>query len=139
MAFFHVTIIVGFECPLGVSILYIYVTVEQHNQIVLASFKSLYNIKQRRKLRSISKLNENLRDDRFSEKSFDMGNEFLVKSKGNTFNLKSQETNNSKLNPEEGNSFNVDSCGTVDNSSDIANKPSYAIDSSSQFIDATRN
>ena len=52
-----------------------------------------------------------------------MGNEFLVKSKGNIFNLKSQETNNFKLNPEKGISFNVDSCGTVDNSSDIANKP----------------
>ena len=128
MAFFHVTFIVGFECPLGVSILCIYVTVEQHNQIVLASFKSLYKIKQRRNLRSLSELNESLRDDRFSEKSFDMGNKFLVKSKGNNFNLKSQETNNFKLNPEKGNSFNVDSYDTVDNSSDIANKPSYAVD-----------
>ena len=88
MTFFHVTFIVGFECPLGVSILCIHVTVE-HNQIVLASSKSLYKIKQRRKLRSLSELNEHLRDDRFSEKSFDMGNGFLVKSKGNIFNLKS--------------------------------------------------
>ena len=88
----------------------IYVTVEQHNQIVLESLKSLYKIKQRRKLRSINKLNENLRDDRFSEKLFDMGNEFHVKSKGN-----------------------VDPCDTVDNSSDIANKPSYAVDSPSLF------
>ena len=68
-----------------------------------------------------------------------MGNEFLVKSKGNIFNFKSQKTNNFKLNPEKGNSFNVDSCDTVDNSSDIANKPFYAVDSPSQFIDATRN
>ena len=57
-----------------------------------------------------------------------MGNEFLVKSKGNIFNLKSQENNNFKLNPEKGNSFNVDSSDTVNNSSDIANKPSYAVD-----------
>ena len=126
---FHDTFIVGFECPLGVSILCIYVTVEQYNQIVLASLKSPYKIKQRRKLRSLSDLNKNLRDDRFSEKWSDMGNELLVKSKGNVFNLKSQETeNNFKLNPEKVNSFNVDSCDTVDNSSDIA----------SQFIDATR-
>ena len=112
MTFFHVTFIAGFECPLGVIILCIYVTVEQYNQIALASLKSLSKIKQRRKLRSISKLNENLRENRFSEKWFDMGNEFLVKGKGNVFNLKSQETNNFKLNPEKGNSFNVGSCDT---------------------------
>ena len=68
-----------------------------------------------------------------------MGNEFLVKSKGNVFNLKSQETNSFKLNKEKGNSFNVDSCDTADNSSDISNKPSYAVDRLGEFIDATRN